>query len=63
MAINTTEIAHKIIRNGVLITTESYSIRELFRIKDLCLGLAFFGLEDKELLNETLKYIEQKIGG
>ena len=55
----TNDLARKMLEQGFL-NEQIYSIQDLFKIRDHCLGLAFYGLEDKELLEETLKYIEQE---
>ena len=55
------ELAKKILASGDL-DKQGYSLQDLFKIRDACLILARFGLEDRDLLNETLKYIGQKVG-
>lgn len=61
MSVNTTEIARKLLASGDL-DKPGYSLQDLFKIRDACIMLARFGLQDKDLLNETLRYIEQKVG-
>ena len=54
-------IARKMLAKNIL-NEPTYSLQDLFRIRDACITLARFELEDKSLLNETLKYLEQKVG-
>ena len=58
--INTKELAQKMLEKGFL-NEETFTIKELFEIRDALMILARYGLEDKELLTETLRYIEQKV--
>ena len=58
--VDTKELARELLAKNILNEPAYYSIQDLFRIRDLCLGLAFYGLEDKSLLDETLRYIEQE---
>lgn len=39
---------------------DKYSLRDLFRIKDALQILAYYDLEDKGLLKEVEKFIEQE---
>ncbi len=59
--LDTKELARKILASGDLDKT-GYSLQDLFKIRDALMILAYYSLEDKDLLNETLKYIEQKVG-
>jgi len=59
--IHTTEIARELLAKNIL-NDPTFSLQDLFKIRDACLILARFGLEDIDLLNETLKYIVQKVG-
>ena len=54
-------IARKMLAKNIL-NEPTYSLQDLFRIRDACITLARYGLGDKDLLNETLKYLEQKVG-
>lgn len=59
MPIHTQEIAEKILKDNLLYL-ETLSLIDLFCIRDHCLGLAKYNLEDKAFLEETLKFIQQK---
>ena len=56
-----TELARKMLEQRFL-NEQTYSISDLFKIRDHCLGLAFYGLEDKELLNEVNRYLIEMKG-
>ena len=56
---NTQEIARKMLESGFL-NEETYSLSDLFKIRDALMILAYYGLEDKVLLTEVNKYIAQK---
>ena len=56
---NDKELTKKILDKGIL-KDETYSLQDLFKIRDALMMLARYGLEDKDLLTETLKYLEQK---
>ena len=58
---NTKEIAQKLYESGDLFRGEDYSLKQIFEIRDSCVMLAKYGLEDKDLLEETLKYIKEII--
>ena len=55
-------IARKILASKVLDKPEIYTFAELCNIRDACRTLAKYKLEDKALLNETLKYLALKVG-
>ena len=57
--IHSKEIARELLAKNIL-NDKTFSISELFQIRDASLLLAKYGLEDKALLEETLCYIEQK---
>ena len=57
--LKTKELARKLLASGDL-DKPGYSLQDLFKIRDALMILARFGLEDKELLTETLLYIDQK---
>ncbi len=59
--IHTTEIAKELLAKNIL-DESTYSLQDLFRIRDACITLARYGLGDRDLLNEVLTYIGQKIG-
>ena len=59
--LDTKILARELLVKNIL-NEPTLSLKELFEIRDSCLSLARYGLEDKDLLNETLKYISQKIG-
>ena len=59
--VDTKILAREMLAKNIL-SDPMFTLSELFAIRDACLQLARFGLEDKELLNETLKYLGQKIG-
>ena len=58
-------IARKILASGVLDKPEEYTYKDLFRIRDYTEGLLDYFPNEKWLLDlkeETLKYLEQKVG-
>ena len=59
--LDTKILARELLAKNIL-NEPTLSLKELFEIRDACLSLARYGLEDKDLLNEALKFIEQKIG-
>ncbi len=59
--IDTHSIAKELLAKNIL-NEPTCSLQDLFRIRDACITLARYGLGDKDLLNETLKYLEQKVG-
>ncbi len=61
MEIHTSEIARKLLEQNIL-NDPTFSLSELFQIRDACLLLARYGLEDKDLLKEVLMYLGQKVG-
>ena len=56
---DTKNLAQKLLDIGIL-NEGTYSLQDLFRIRDALMVLAFYGLEDKNLLTEVQKYINQK---
>ena len=59
--LDTKILARELLAKNIL-NDPTFSLQDLFKIRDACLILARFGLEDIDLLNETLKYIVQKVG-
>ena len=57
---DTKTLAKELLAKNIL-DDKTFSLQDLFKIRDACITLARFGLEDKSLLNETLKYLEQKV--
>ena len=57
--VDTKELTRRMLEKGFL-KEETFTLKDLFEIRDALMVLARFGLEDKELLDETLKYINQK---
>ena len=60
--IDTLQIAKKLLEQKNLHNDPAYNWKEIFEIRDACLTLAKFGLEDKSLLDEILRYIGEKVG-
>ena len=54
-------LARELLAKNIL-NDPTFTIKELFEIRDACMILARFSLEDKNLLNEVLRYIGQKVG-
>ncbi len=61
MEIHSKEIADKILIDNLLYV-KTLPLPDLFCIRDHCLGLARYGLEDRDLLQETLKYLGERVG-
>lgn len=59
--IHSTEIARKLLEKNVL-NDPTFTIQDLFKIRDYCLGLAKYGLCDQDLLDEVLQFIKEKVG-
>ncbi|MEK6818490.1 MAG: hypothetical protein AABY10_00995 [Nanoarchaeota archaeon] len=57
--VDTKELTRRMLEKGFL-KEPTFTLKDLFEIRDALMVLARFGLEDKELLTETLLYINQK---
>jgi hypothetical protein len=58
---NNEELAKKILASGDL-DKPDYILKDLFSIRDALEILKDYGLGDEQLLEETNKYIQQKVG-
>ncbi len=59
MSIDTRSIAKELLAKNIL-DEPTYSLQDLFKIRDACMMLARYGLEDNDLLQETLKYLGER---
>ncbi len=56
---NTYALADKLLASGILNEPPDFTLQELFKIRDALNILDFYGLADKDLLNEVNKFINQ----
>ncbi len=59
--LDTKAIARELLAKNIL-SDPTFTLKELFEIRDACMMLARYGLEDKDLLQETLKYLGERVG-
>ena len=57
--VDTKEIARKLLAKNIL-SEPTFTLKEIFEIRDACMILARYGLHDQDLLDECLKYLGQK---
>ncbi len=58
---DTKAIARELLAKNIL-SDPSFTLKELFEIRDACMTLGKYGLEDNGLLQETLKYLGERVG-